>query len=291
MAHIRFANVELEYPIRENQHASFKEFVLHTLLRRKKAEKVRVVRALDDLSFEVNEGERLGIIGLNGAGKSTLLRTIAGVYPINKGTREVDGTISSLFDIALGFEQDASGRSNIFFRSYLQGESPKEVRERIKDIEDFTELGEFLDLPIRCYSTGMVMRLAFAIATSRHPEILLVDEVFATGDLLFRQKAEARMRDLMTRARIVVLVGHNLDFLSEFCTRILWLDKGRLYAEGPTAEIIGRYQAEVAQIRFERKKRRAEAAAAKEAAEREAAEREAAEREARENGEEGRKAA
>jgi lipopolysaccharide transport system ATP-binding protein len=156
--------------------------------------------------------------------------------------RRVEGAICSLFDIALGFEFAASGWDNIRYRSYLQGETPRSVQNKMQDIAEFTELGDFLDLPLNCYSSGMIMRLAFAIATSAHPEILLVDEVFATGDLVFMAKAEARMKDFMGRARIVVMVGHNLDYLEESSTRVLWLHRGCLRADGPPREVIARYR-------------------------------------------------
>ena len=168
MAHIEFSHVNLEYPIRENQGLTFKEFIVRGLFRKKKTG-VRSIKALSDLSFEIHDGERVGIIGLNGAGKSTLLRTIGGIYPIESGTRTIQGSICSLFDIALGFEPEATGWQNIYFRSYLQGETPRTVKGKLKEIADFTELGDYLNLPIRCYSSGMLMRLAFAIATSAQP--------------------------------------------------------------------------------------------------------------------------
>jgi ABC-type polysaccharide/polyol phosphate transport system ATPase subunit len=249
MAHIQFENVCLEYPIRENQTVTFKEFVLKRLLRRDGWKGVRSIQALRNLSFEIQDGERIGIIGLNGAGKSTLLRTIGGIYPIASGSRLVDGSICALFDIGFGLDMDATGWKNIHLRAYLQGETPWSITPKLKEIADFTELGHFLDLPMRCYSTGMIMRLAFAVATARCPEILLIDEVFATGDLVFQKKAEARMRDFLHKARIVVMVGHQLNFLQEFCTRVIWLQKGEVRAFGPTHDIIDAYMQEANRLK------------------------------------------
>lgn len=248
MALIQLDRVHLEYPVRENQSLTLKEFVLHGLFRKKK-EGLKSIKALTDISVEIRDGERLGIIGLNGAGKSTMLRTIGGIYPITSGSRIVEGSICSLFDIAVGMEMDATGYNNIYFRSYLQGDTPTSVKEKLRDIEEFTELGEFLKLPVRCYSTGMLMRLAFAIATARAPEILLVDEVFATGDVAFKKKAEARMRDFLDRANIVVMVGHNIEFLQNFCTKVIWLHKGSIHAMGPARSIIQAYQQEAPTMR------------------------------------------
>ncbi|MFO0967405.1 MAG: ABC transporter ATP-binding protein [Gemmataceae bacterium] len=242
MAFIRFNTVDLAYPIRKQKGISLKEFLLRRL-RREKLQLMQEVRALQRLSFEVVDGERIGIIGFNGAGKSTLLRTIAGVYPATRGSREVVGSICSLFDISLGFEIEASGEENIFYRMYLQGETPRNIKEKVQPIVDFSELGDFIKLPIRCYSSGMLMRLAFSIATSSDPEILLIDEVFSTGDLAFQQKAEQRMRDFMHRAKIVVMVGHNLGFLQDFCTRCFWMDHGHLKMDGPPKQVIAAYTA------------------------------------------------
>ena len=154
----------------------------------------------------------------------------------------LEGRVGSLFELVLGFEPEATGWENIRYRGYLQGETPRSIKGKMKDIADFTELGDFVDLPLNCYSTGMIMRLAFSIATSGDPEILLIDEIFSTGDLVFQKKAEARMRDFMGRASIVVMVGHNLEFLQEFCTRVLWLHQGALRADGAPRDIITQYR-------------------------------------------------
>lgn len=243
MAQVRFENVNLEYPVRESSTTTLKEFLLRGLFLNQ-AKKVETIKALNDLTFEIPEGERVGIIGLNGAGKSTLLKTVAGIYPIRSGKKIVQGTIGSMFDIYLGFEPDATGWQNIYYRSYLQGETPRTVKETLHEIADFTELGRFLDLPIRCYSSGMVMRLAFAIATARSPEILLIDEVIGTGDLHFQKRAVVRLFDCVNKAQIVLVASQQLEVLQAFCTSVMWLEKGHLKKMGPTKAVIDEFKAE-----------------------------------------------
>jgi len=240
MAFIEFDKVNLSYPIRENHGLTLKEFVLRVFTNRHKTG-FRHIHALKDVSFSIRDGERVGIIGYNGAGKSTLLRTIAGIYPTASGSRTLEGSICSLFDINIGFETDATGYDNIYYRSFLQGETPATLKEKVATIAEFSELGDFLKIPLRCYSTGMVTRLAFSIATSSDPEILLIDEVFSTGDIVFQRKAEQRMKDFLHRANIVVVVGHNLSFMEDFCQRVIWMHKGSIHKQGPAKEIIAEY--------------------------------------------------
>jgi ABC-type polysaccharide/polyol phosphate transport system ATPase subunit len=240
MALISLENVCLEYPVRHDT-ISLKEYIVRGVFRRRAKQRRATVRALDNLSLHIGNDERVAILGSNGAGKSTLLRTIAGIYPICSGKRIVSGSICSLYDITVGFELDATGWENINYRAYLQGETPRSIKRKIADIAEFCELGEFLDLPLRCYSAGMVMRLAFSIATSSEPEILLIDEVFGTGDLSFQKKAEARIKEYLTRARIVISVSHNLELLTELCQRAIWLKHGQVQADGPVKSVIASY--------------------------------------------------
>ncbi|MBI1917289.1 MAG: ABC transporter ATP-binding protein [Planctomycetes bacterium] len=241
MARIELDGVSLTFRVRQDSKGlTWKDWVLG-LVRRRARPRIEI-RALQDVSLEVSRGERVGIVGHNGAGKSTLLKVLAGIYPPTAGRRVVEGRISSLFDIALGFESEASGWENIKFRSYLQGETPGRVRRKIQAIAEFSELGEFLNMPVRYYSAGMLVRLAFSIATAIEPEVLLVDEVLSAGDLNFQHKARARMQEMMAKAHLFVMVSHDLDSLQKLCDRLVWMDHGRVRRTGPSAEIIAAYR-------------------------------------------------
>ncbi|MEN6558836.1 MAG: ABC transporter ATP-binding protein [Thermoguttaceae bacterium] len=245
MSLIELDNVGLQFQVRRFGRISLKEYLLKGFFLPSKRPTFDV-QALEGISLTIDEGERLGVIGHNGAGKSTLLKLLAGVYPPTTGRRAVHGRISSLFNISLGFEPEASGWDNMLYRGFLQGETPKSIREKMRPIAEFSELSEeFLNMPIRYYSTGMMVRLAFSIATTIKPEILLVDEVLSAGDMAFQQKARERMRSLISSARAVVLVSHDLASLSLLCDRVLWLDHGKLRMFGPTKEVVAAYTEQV----------------------------------------------
>jgi ABC-type polysaccharide/polyol phosphate transport system ATPase subunit len=240
MARIELDHVSLTFHVRKCGGMTLKEFLVRQLYRQT-VNPIIEVRALQDVSLHIGEGERVGIIGHNGAGKSTILKLLAGIYPPTEGQRLVDGQISSLFDIALGFEQDASGWENIAFRGYLQGETPATIKDKIQGIAEFSELGEFLNMPVRYYSAGMLVRLAFSIATAIEPEVLLVDEVLSVGDMAFQHKAHQRMREMMAKARLIVMVSHDLTSLAQFCTRGVWMDHGMLRMDGPMDRVVAAY--------------------------------------------------
>lgn len=240
MASIELDHVNVVFPVVLHKGLTFKEFVTRYLVRGARPVAGRI-HALRDVSLRLKLGDRLGVIGHNGAGKSTLLRTIAGVYPAETGRVATAGRICSLFDITIGFEWESTGWDNIRFRSYLQGETPGTLRSKIDEIAEFSELGEFLDIPIKCYSTGMLVRLAFAIATSSQPEILLVDEVFAAGDLSFQGRAQSRIERMMDSASIIVMAGHDLSAIAKLCRTTLWLDHGRMRRIGPSDAVIEEY--------------------------------------------------
>jgi ABC-type polysaccharide/polyol phosphate transport system ATPase subunit len=244
MASIELDRVSLTFHVRQQGRITLKEFVVRRLFRRSYKPPMKV-HALRDVTLRVHEGERLAILGHNGAGKSTLLKLLAGIYPPTKGHCRVQGQISSLFDIALGFEPEATGWENIAYRGYLQGETPKSIRAKVEPIAVFSELGDFLNMPVRYYSAGMMVRLAFSIATAIDPEILLVDEVLSVGDMAFQHKAQQRMREMMAKARLIVMVSHDLAALAKICDRAVWMDHGRVRQIGPIAEVAETYQESV----------------------------------------------
>lgn len=204
------------------------------------------VKAVQDISFSVTGGERLALIGRNGSGKTTLLQLLAGIFTPDTGRISVCGRPTNLININLGARHDASGRRNITLRGLAAGHSLAEIEARRKEIEAFSELGEFLDMPVETYSAGMRMRLNFAIATAFEPEILILDEWIGAGDAAFRRKATRRMRDFVDRAGILVLASHSRAMLIENCERAIWLERGRIRADGPVREIIEAYEADAA---------------------------------------------
>jgi ABC-type polysaccharide/polyol phosphate transport system ATPase subunit len=244
MATIDLDKVGLTFKVREKGRIAFKEFLVRRFFW-KSVNPYREVRALHDVSLKMGDGQRIGIVGHNGAGKSTLLKLLAGIYPPTSGKRIVKGRISSLFDIALGFEVDASGWENIAYRSYLQGETPKSLRSKIDPIAEFSELGDFLNMPVRYYSAGMIVRLAFSIATSIEPEILLVDEVLSVGDMAFQEKARQRIHEMIAKAELIVVVSHDLESLAKICNQAIWMDHGTVRQVGPVQEIIDAYKGSV----------------------------------------------
>ena len=200
------------------------------------------VEALKNVNLEIRRGERVGLVGLNGAGKSTLLKVMAGIYPPAEGSVERSGHVCPMFEFATGFEMNQSGWDNIRIRGMLLGMTPREIEEKLGEIAEFTELGEFLDYPVRTYSSGMFIRLAFAVSTSINPEILLLDEVMGAGDIRFAEKAKQRMLGFMEQGKILVFTSHSLDLLGTYCGRTIWIDKGRIVADGPTSEVVAMYR-------------------------------------------------
>ena len=202
---------------------------------------VREIEAVKNVSFDVHTGSVLGIVGSNGAGKSTIVRAIAGILPPTSGEIQVRGRVSTLLALGVGFDANLSGHENVILGGLAAGYSRAEIEAKFEEISDWTELGDFLEMPMRAYSSGMYSRLAFAVAIHMEPDILLVDEALSAGDARFKKKATEKMMSLVREARTMVFVSHALATLEEMCTEAIWLDKGRLMERGTPAEVVKAY--------------------------------------------------
>jgi len=223
--------ISVEFPIFENSHRSLKKAVLNLTTGGRigqDAGRHAVVRAVDDLSFRFSEGERIGLVGHNGSGKTTLLRTLSGVYEPVRGSLKVAGSVASLLDVSMGLDPDATGFENIYLRGILDGMSPARIRSKIDEIAEFSDLGEYLNLPVRTYSSGMMLRLAFSISTSVEADILIMDEWLSVGDAEFSAKAAQRLETLVGSASIVVVATHDPSLVERICTRKIGLEHGKI---------------------------------------------------------------
>lgn len=243
MAHIIFEHVNIDFPIYNAKNRSLKNTVMQAATGGKVSfgAEGTVIRSLDDVSFEIHEGERVGIVGHNGAGKSTLLRALSNVYAPTAGRAEIVGEIGSLVDIGLGIDGEATGRENIYIRGALLGLKRKEIEERFDEIVKFSELGEFINMPVRTYSSGMHLRLAFAVATIIRPEILIMDEWLSVGDAAFNEKAEQRLSNLVQSSRILVIASHSKELIKKICNRAIWFEHGKIRLDGTTEEVCEAY--------------------------------------------------
>ncbi len=233
-------NITVDFPIYGADSRSLKKTFIRAatggLLARDAADRI-VVRALDDVSFELHEGDRLGVIGHNGAGKSTLLRVIAGAYKPIRGSLTVCGKISSMLSISLGVDLEATGYENIYLRGAVMGLKRSEISALMDEIVAFSELGDYINMPVRTYSSGMAMRLAFAISTSVSADIILMDEWLSAGDASFSEKAQRRLKTLLSQAKILVLASHDESLISKNCNKIVRLDHGALVALGGANQV------------------------------------------------------
>ncbi|KVE27465.1 sugar ABC transporter ATP-binding protein [Burkholderia vietnamiensis] len=233
-------DIVVEFPIYENSHRSLKKAVLNLTTGGRigqDAGKHAVVRALDTLSFTFQHGDRIGLLGHNGSGKTTLLRTLSGVYAPVRGELHVRGKIASLLDVSMGLDPDATGFENIYLRGILDGLNPARIRSKIDEIADFSELGEYLNLPVRTYSSGMMLRLAFAISTSVEADILIMDEWLSVGDAAFSAKAAQRLETLVGQSSILILATHDPGLVSRVCTRQLLLEHGKIVSDVPVPAV------------------------------------------------------
>lgn len=240
--YIRLHSVNLHYAAVAFKERSLKALITGAFYKTAKGVAVQDVHALKDISLEIKEGERVGLLGHNGAGKSTFLKTVAGLYPVSSGSVEVEGQVRALFDLSMGFEPDATGRENILYRGLLLGLTPAFMRDKEAEIVDFAGLGEFIDYPIKTYSAGMQVRLAFAISTAVGGDILLLDEVIGAGDANFMAKAKKRIALLVEQAEILILASHDFGALNNLCMRGLVFHQGRVVFDGSIDSAVKEYK-------------------------------------------------
>lgn len=240
MSSIRIEDLSIKFRIYHDRTPSLKEHFAN-LFREGPKGNHSDFWAIKDVSLEINAGDRVGIVGHNGAGKSTLLKALCRVYESEYGKLEVNGRIAPLLEIGAGFHPEFTGRENIYLNGLILGYSRNDLRDIESEVITFAEIEEFIDTPVKYYSTGMYMRLAFSLATAMHPDILILDEIFAGGDAAFMEKARARMQELIDKANILIMVSHDHELVKALCNRVIWMDHGRVVADGDPEAIVSRY--------------------------------------------------
>jgi lipopolysaccharide transport system ATP-binding protein len=244
MALIEFENTTVEFAIYNATGRSLKKQILQMATGGQIGSDERgrvVVRALEDLTFSLRNGDRVGLLGHNGAGKSTLLRVLSGVYEPSSGSARIEGKVGSLIDISLGIDHEATGRENIYTRGALLGVPRASMKQHIDEIIEFSELGNFIDMPLRTYSTGMHLRLVFAASTILRPEILLMDEWLSVGDEGFKHRAEVRLASMVEATQILVLASHSRELIMNTCNRVIWLEHGKVHMMGDPQTVTDAY--------------------------------------------------
>ena len=247
MASITLENVSVSFPVYNASTRSLKNRLIQSatggqIRADATSQRISVVQALQDINLSLQNGDRIGLVGHNGAGKTTLLRVLGGIYEPNSGRDAVNGSTVPLFDISLGMDQESTGYENIILRGLFLGLTRQQIKTRMDEIADFTELGDFLSLPIRTYSAGMQMRLAFAVSTSVVPDILLLDEGIGAGDAAFLNKARERLQRFTERVSIIVLSSHSDELISNMCSKAVLMEHGKIVCYGPTDEVLERYR-------------------------------------------------
>lgn len=236
---IKANNISMRFNLGIEKNFSFKQAFINILSGRKTEKSY--FWALSDVSFEVKKGEVVGFIGNNGAGKSTLLKIIAGVMKPTNGSVDIYGNICPMIELGAGFDYDLTARENIYLNGAVLGYSKEFIDNKFNDIVDFAELKDFLDVPVRNFSSGMVARLAFSIATIVDPEILIVDEILSVGDIAFQQKSESKMRSMIGGGTTVLFVSHSIDQIKKLCDRVVWLEHGKVVKIGPAKQVCEEY--------------------------------------------------
>ena len=236
---IEVNHVSLCYRMPAERVSGMKEFLVQALQGKLQ---YKEFWALQDVNFSIEKGEVLGLVGANGAGKSTMLKVISGIFKPTKGAVTVHGNIVPMLELGSGFDMELTGRENVFLNGAILGYSEDFLKEKYQEIVDFSELGEFIEMPLRNYSSGMITRLAFSIATVVKPDILIVDEILSVGDAAFQKKSKNRMMELMSGGTTVLLVSHSAEQITEMCSRAIWLEKGKMKMIGPAADVCRAYE-------------------------------------------------
>lgn len=241
MGYIRLEDICLNYKVKKD--TKIKDLFLGNKAEQQFSQMSQngVIPALKNITLNIEDGDRVAIIGQNGAGKSSFLKLVSGIYPPSAGVLKTEGSIATMFEMATGFDMEASGWDNIMLRGIMMGENPKVIDEKMQSIAEFSELGEYLDIPVKYYSTGMFVRLAFSVSTSINPDILLLDEVLSAGDAAFVGKAQRRVQEMMNSAKILVLVTHSMDSAINFCNKAIWLSHGEIKMMGEPKKIVEEY--------------------------------------------------
>ncbi len=232
-------NISMMFNLHQEKVDNLKEYFIKLITRKLRFNEFW---ALNDISFTVEKGDRVGILGFNGAGKSTLLKVIAGVLKPTKGTVKVNGIVAPMLELGAGFDMNYSGRENIFLYGATMGYSRKFIEEKYDEIVEFSELGDFIDVPVKNYSSGMRARLGFAIATAVEPQILILDEVLSVGDAKFKKKSEAKIRSMFDKGITVLFVSHSVNQVLNICNKAIILEKGKIIAQGDAKEICAQYE-------------------------------------------------
>ena len=238
---ITIKNVSMKFDLGIEKDFSFKQAFINILTPKKNKKKKEYFYALSDVSFHIDKGEVIGLIGSNGAGKSTLLKVVSGVMKPTKGTVEVNGVVSPMIELGAGFDAELTARENIYLNGAVMGYSKQFLDEKFDEIVEFSELRDFLDVPVKNFSSGMTAKLAFSIATIVNPEILIVDEILSVGDIKFQEKSKNKMLEMIKGGTTVLYVSHSLNSIKELCDRVIWLEHGKIVEIGETKQICKKY--------------------------------------------------
>ena len=236
---VRVEHVSMEFKISKDKIDTLKEYVIRTIKRNKKEkEKIRI---LNDISFDVQKGDKLGILGFNGAGKSTLLKILAGIYEPTHGKITINGKVAPLLELSAGFDKNYTGKNNIYLNGAFLSMDKDFLDEKFDEIVEFSELGDFINYPVKNYSSGMRAKLGFSIATLIEPDILIVDEILSVGDIKFRKKSSEKINELMSEGVTVLLVSHSINQIRKICNKCIWIENGQIVMEGPSDEVCDAY--------------------------------------------------